>query len=62
MKKIILTLFIVFSFYSCSDDNCAQKRADVMKQYEKELEFYKDNPERLQQIKDALESKLANAC
>lgn len=62
MKKLLLFLIIALVYTSCSNDNCAQKRADIMKQYEQQLELYKDNPERLQQIKDALESKLANAC
>lgn len=62
MKTLIPFLIIGLAFASCSDDNCAEKRAEIIKRYEEGVEFYKDDPERLERLKEVRDAQLAAAC
>jgi hypothetical protein len=62
MKTFLLLFIIGLAFVSCSDDNCAEKRAIIIKSYEEGVEFYKDDPERLKWLKEVRDAQLAAAC
>jgi len=61
MKKLIL-LAVIAAFASCSDDDCAGKKADINAQYEQQLKLYEGDEHRQELIREQRDRALANAC